>query len=110
MQVEDWLDMLAPDDIRIKGTRAGIETVLYDSIHRSRTAEEIAEAYPMISVAQVYAVLLYYHTHREEMDRYLSNCRAFGIQARERQQLDPQFQLLRAKLHRARESRPGDAA
>lgn len=27
MQLEDYLMMLAPDDIRLKGTRIGIETV-----------------------------------------------------------------------------------
>lgn len=110
MQVEDWLEVLAPDDIRIKGTRAGIETVLYDYIHRSRTAEEIAEAYPTLTVVQVYAVLLYYHTHREAMDRYLSDWLAFGLEARERQQLDPQIHALRDRLLQARQSRPGDAA
>ncbi|MGH2367163.1 MAG: DUF433 domain-containing protein, partial [Chloroflexota bacterium] len=29
MQLEDYFDFLAPDDIRLKGTRVGIETVLY---------------------------------------------------------------------------------
>ena len=30
MQLEDYFDFLTPDDIRIKGTRIGIETVLED--------------------------------------------------------------------------------
>ena len=33
MQLDDYFDFLAPDDIRIKGTRIGIETVLWDFIH-----------------------------------------------------------------------------
>jgi len=32
MQLEDYFDFLEPDDIRVKGTRTGIETVLYDFI------------------------------------------------------------------------------
>ena len=57
MQLEDYFDFLSPDDIRIKGTRVGIETVLYDFIHRCRTPEEIAQSYrtlflQMVRVAQ----------------------------------------------------------
>lgn len=110
MQVEDWIEVVAPDDIRIKGSRVGVEAVLYDSIHRARTPDEIAEAYPTLSIAQVYAVLLYYHTHREEMDQYLSDWLAHGVQSRERQEHAPQVHKLRDKLRKARESRPGDAA
>jgi hypothetical protein len=33
MELESYFDFLAPDDIRIKGTRIGIETVLYEYIH-----------------------------------------------------------------------------
>jgi hypothetical protein len=40
MQLEDYFDFLRPDDIRIKGHRIGIETVLYEYIHRAKTAEE----------------------------------------------------------------------
>ncbi len=30
MQLEDYFDFLAPNDIRIKGHRIGIETVVYE--------------------------------------------------------------------------------
>ena len=33
MQLEDYFDFLAPDDIRIKGTCIGIEPILYEYIH-----------------------------------------------------------------------------
>jgi len=29
MELETYFDFLAPDDIRVKGTRLGIETILY---------------------------------------------------------------------------------
>ena len=32
MNIEEYFDHLAPDDIRIKGTRVGIESVLYEFI------------------------------------------------------------------------------
>ena len=43
MQLEDYFDFQRPDDIRVKGTRIGIETILYDFIHRARTPEKIAQ-------------------------------------------------------------------
>jgi uncharacterized protein (DUF433 family) len=53
MQLEDFFE----DDIRLKGTRIGIETILYDYIYRARTAEEIADTYPNLSLAAVYATI-----------------------------------------------------
>ncbi len=52
MQLEDYFDFQRPDDIRVKGTRVGIETILYDFIHRSRTPEEIAQSYPSVTLEQ----------------------------------------------------------
>lgn len=39
MELNQYFDFLAADDIRIKGHRIGIETVLYEYLHRERTAE-----------------------------------------------------------------------
>jgi hypothetical protein len=43
MQLEDYFDFLAPNDIHLKGYRVGIETLLYDYIYRSHSPEEIQE-------------------------------------------------------------------
>ena len=45
MQIEDYFNFLAEDDIRIKGTRIGIETVLDEYIHNGKTAKTIKENY-----------------------------------------------------------------
>ena len=37
MQLEDYFDFLAPNDIRLKGSRIGIESVLFEYIHRGKT-------------------------------------------------------------------------
>lgn len=50
MQLEDYFIFLATNDIRLKNTRIGIETVLYDYIYRSRTPEEIAKTLPIIEL------------------------------------------------------------
>ena len=57
MQLEEYFDFLAEDDIRLKGTRVGIETILYDFIHRQRSPETIAQTYPSL-IEQVYATIL----------------------------------------------------
>lgn len=89
MQLDDYFTFLAPDDIRLKGTRVGIETVLYDYIHRSRTPEEIAQAYTTLTIEQVYAALLYYHHNKKAIEAYLSDWLAFGRRMREEQQRNP---------------------
>jgi hypothetical protein len=35
------------------------------------TPEEIADQYPHINLAQIYAALAYYHANRDEIDREL---------------------------------------
>ncbi len=60
MKIEDYFDFLAENDIRIKGTRIGIETVLYEYIDRCQTPEEIVETYTGLRNEQVYATILYY--------------------------------------------------
>ncbi len=73
MQLEDYFDFMAPNDIRVKGTRVGIETILYDYIYRSRTPEEIVEQYPSLTLEQVHATLTYYLHNKEQVTAYLVN-------------------------------------
>jgi uncharacterized protein (DUF433 family) len=58
--VSDYFDFLAPDDIRIKGHRIGIESVLYEFIHRAQTPDEIQKRFPTLTLEHVYATILYY--------------------------------------------------
>ena len=105
MQLEDYFDFLAPDDIRIKGTRVGIETVLYDFIHRRRSPEEVIASYPSLTLEQVYATILYYLHNREQINAYLADWLEWGRRMREEQERNPPpvVQRLRA-LKAERES------
>lgn len=89
MQLEDYFNFLRPDDIRLKGTRIGIETILYDFIHRARTPEEIAQTYPSLTLEQVYATILYYLHNKEEVSKYLADWLEWGHQQRKAQELNP---------------------
>jgi len=67
IQLEDYVIFLATNDIRLKNTRIGIETILYGYIYRNRTPEEIAKTYLSLSLKQVYDTVLYYLHNKEEI-------------------------------------------
>ena len=89
MQLEDYFVVLAENDIRIKGTRIGIETVLYDFIHRLRSPEEIANTYPSLTLEQVYATILYYLHNKEAVSKYLADWMEWGREMRRQQEANP---------------------
>ena len=97
MKLEDYFDFLAGDDIRIKGTRVGIESVLYDYIYRNRTAEQIAENFSSLKIEQVYATILYYLNNREKVEKYLLDWMNFSREMRENQNQNPPPVILRLR-------------
>ena len=109
MQLEDYFEVLVPEDIRIKGTRVGIETVLYEYIHRGQTPEQIAARFDALTLEQVYATILYYLRDREAVSAYLAAWLEYGERARAAQARDPAFQRLQERLRRARAARDAGA-
>lgn len=89
MQLEDYFDFLAPNDIRVKGTRIGIETILFDYLDLGLFAEQIATRYRTLSLEQVYATLTYYWHNREQVDTYLRLVDEESEQQRREQDLQP---------------------
>ncbi|MEQ9486124.1 MAG: hypothetical protein RIG27_28120 [Coleofasciculus sp. F4-SAH-05] len=49
MKIEDYFDFLTANDIRIKGSRIGIETILHEYMYRRQTPEAIAQIYPHLT-------------------------------------------------------------
>lgn len=78
MQLEDYFNFLAPDDIRLKGTRVGIETILFDYLFRAKTPEEIAKTYTSLTLEQVYATILYYLHNKQAVDAYITDWLEWG--------------------------------
>jgi uncharacterized protein (DUF433 family) len=105
MQLEDYFDFFTPNDIRLKGTRVGIETILYDHIHRGRTPEQIVASYPSLTLEQVYATILYRLHYREAVDRYLTEWLEWGNEMRLKQLADPAYQEWLARLRAERDRR-----
>lgn len=87
VELEQYFEFRGPDEIRIKGTRVGIEVILAEYLE-GRSAEEIALNYPALSSEQVHATITYYLHNRPTLDHYLARWRAFGIEARIAQEKD----------------------
>lgn len=88
MELEGYFDFVSPEEIRIKGTRIGIETVLEDYLEGA-SPEEIVTRYRSLTLEQVYATLLYYFRNRVQLDAYLEVWRAYIEQAWLEQQNNP---------------------
>ncbi len=89
MQLEEYFNFLALDDIRLKDSRIGIETILYEYIYRARTPEEIANIYTSLTLEQVYATILYYLHNKEAVSKYIADWLEWGRRMREEQQRNP---------------------
>lgn len=101
MRLEDYFEFLAPNDIRLKGTRVGIETILYDFIHRSQSPEAIAARYSSLTLEQVYATITYYFHNRDAVDAYLTEWIEHGNRMRTEQARNPTPEMLRLRQIRA---------
>ncbi len=89
MQLEGYFDFQRPDDIRIRGTRIGIESILTEYLHNGRTPEEITARFPTVTLEQVYATILYYLHNQEQVDAYLNDYLEWVHQARKEAQENP---------------------
>ena len=95
MKLEDYFDFLAPNDIRIKGTRVGIESILYEYIHRKLTPEEIVPKFRTVTLEQVYATILYYLHERANVGKYFADWLEWSHQQRKAQEMNPHPGIIR---------------
>ncbi|MGB3692092.1 MAG: DUF433 domain-containing protein [Spirulinaceae cyanobacterium] len=109
MQISDYFNFLASDDIRIKGSRIGIESVLYEYIYRAKTPEEINQQFETITLEQIYATILYYLHNKEVVSAYLADWLDFCRQQRTYAKHNPsparqRFRRLKAEAEVPQES------
>jgi uncharacterized protein (DUF433 family) len=100
MELESYFDFLSPEEIRIKGTRIGIETVLEDYLEGA-SPEEIRVRYRPLTLEQVYAALLYYFRNQAQMDAYLQAGRACMEQSWQEWQQHPSPAITRLRALKA---------
>jgi len=84
MENDRYLEILSPDDVRIRGTRVGVEHLLTEYLS-GRLPEELAIEFPTVSLEQVHGVLAWYLRNREEVDAYLRRWKARSHFARQEQ-------------------------
>ncbi len=89
MPYNDYFDFLTPEDIRLKGTRIGIETILYEYIYNQQNAETIAQTYSNLTLEQVYITILYYLQHQKEVTEYLQKWLDYCQKFAEKQDQNP---------------------
>ena len=90
-------EFLSEDDIRIKGTRIGIESVLYESLHLSQTPEEIVEHFHTLTLEEVYATILYSLQNPVKVGNYLANNLEYCKRFREEYERNPSPGVVRLR-------------
>lgn len=88
MDLEGYFEFLGKDDIRVKGTRIGIETIL-DDYFEGISPEEIAARYRSLSLEQVYATITFYLHNRKKIDDYLNSWHQYSKEAQQEQKIHP---------------------
>ncbi len=71
MELDDCLEFVGPDEIRIKGHRIGLED-LVDLYRDGYTAEQIADELPGLPLSKARAAVRYYLAHEAEVDAYVA--------------------------------------
>ena len=91
------LEMDVDGVVRVGGTRVTLDSVVV-AFEFGATAEQIAQQYPSLDLADVYAVIGYYLHHREDVETYVGQRRR--IAADVRQENEARFDLpgTRARL------------
>ena len=58
----------------VSGTRVSLDSIVYGFLS-GQSAESIAQAFPVLSLEQVYGAIAFYLARRDELDRYLDTRR-----------------------------------
>jgi uncharacterized protein (DUF433 family) len=76
--------------IRIRGTRVLLDTIV-TAFRAGATAEEIAQKFPTVALADVYQLIAHYLNHTAEVEAYLSQRQADAavLQKEVEQRFDP---------------------
>ncbi|MGH9941627.1 MAG: DUF433 domain-containing protein [Pyrinomonadaceae bacterium] len=56
--------------IRLAGSRVTLDSIVHQ-FSLGATAEQIADSFPPLALADIYAVIAYYLTHQSEVEEYL---------------------------------------
>ena len=83
--------------IRIADSRVSLDSVL-QHYKLGASAEQIAQKFPALELADVYAAITYYLNHEEAVEEYLKEQEAEGDEVQRKTESDPQYQKAAADL------------
>ena len=86
----------------IRGTRVSLDSIVYRFLE-GRTAEDIAQSFPVLKLEEVYGAITYYLSHRADVDAHLERSRE-ELEARRQasRDADPMFYKKLADARQAR--------
>jgi len=102
MEDDRYLQSYSPDDVRLRGTRVGVEHVL-EAYLAGSLPEEIALEFPTVTLEQVHGTIAWYLRNRAEADAYLERWHARAREVRSEQSQAGQPDLIRRLRRLARE-------
>lgn len=95
------LRLMKDGTIRIAGSRITLDSIVYH-YKLGASAEQIAQKFPALALADVYVAIAYYLNHRDTVEEYLRQQETQGDEVQKRLESDPQYQKtsveLRARL------------
>ena len=83
--------------IRVADSRVSLDSVVHH-YKLGASAEQIAQKFPALELADVYAAITYYLNHEEAIEEYLRQQEAKGDEVQEKIEPDPQCQKNSAEL------------
>ena len=83
--------------IRIADSRVSLDSVVHH-YKLGASAEQIAQKFPALELADIYAAITYYLNHEEAIEEYLRQQEAKGDEVQEKIESDPQYQKKSAEL------------
>lgn len=89
----------AAGNIRVGGTRITLQTVIY-AFRDGATAEEIAQNFASLQLADVYELLGFYLNNQDPVDAYLREQESAAAELREEIEARPEVAAFRERLRR----------
>ncbi len=83
--------------IRVADSRVSLDSVVHH-YKLGASAEQIAQKFPALDLADVYAAITYYLRHEEEVEEYLRQQEARGDEVQSKVEADPHYQKTSARL------------
>lgn len=83
--------------IRIADSRVSLDSVVHH-YKLGASAEQIAQKFPALDLADVYAAITYYLNHEEAVEEYLREQESKGDEIQKKIESDPQYQKILSEL------------